>query len=141
MILIYVCQIIAIQFAISLAKHNAPAVTQFENYGIGDTQMARFHRYNNWTKFFFCLSSSFIAYDNWWLMAIFGFLSFLWVWCLFDPALNLSRTPKRNFFYLGLNDADGRFWNGTFGRNSGVFKFAILLLLIIFINILVLLIK
>ena len=135
--MIWLIQILAIQFAISLAKHDAPAVTQFEHYGLANKQMARFHRYNTWTKFFYCAAACLAMYKNWWMMAAAGGLSALWIWLLFDPALNVTRSPKRSFFYLGLNDADGRFWNGTFGRNSGKVKFIVLLLLIVAINLLI----
>lgn len=139
--MIWLVQILAIQFAISMAKHDGPAVSNFEYYGAGDKDMAVFHRYGWWSKFFFCAAMTIVPaqWPNTDLLDMFfrGLLSFLWIYLLFDPALNRSRKPRKDFFYLGLNDADGRFWNGTFGRNGGKVKFIVLLAIIAGVNVLI----
>jgi len=136
--MIWFIQILAIQFAISLAKHDAPAVSQFEHYGLANKQMARFHRYGWWAKLLFCLVAAIIPaqWPNTDLLAIAvrGLMAGLWVYLVFDPALNLCRSPRRKLLYLGLNDADGRFWNGTFGRHAGVWKVIVLGVVIAGIN-------
>lgn len=121
-----------------LAKHDAPAVNQFEHYGTSNKQMAVFHRYNSLAKFFYCLAVSLLPaeWPNTDLLDMLfrGVLSALWIWLVFDPVLNISRSPKRKLFYLGMNDSDGRFWNGTFGKYAGQWKFAVLFFLIVIIN-------
>lgn len=133
--MIYIIQAIAALFAFVLAKHDGPAVTVFEDKGITPLQMAVFHRYNNWVKFFFCIAASSVFAWVWIDMILTGILSFLWIYLVFDPALNKSR-PGRSWDYMGSNDADGRRWLKWFGKNAGEKKAVILLLLIIVINIL-----
>jgi hypothetical protein len=66
-------------------------------------------------------------------------LSGLCIWLLFDPVLNRSRDRKRAWHYLGMNDEDGKFWNGLFGKNSGKVKAAVLSAAIAALNIIYLL--
>lgn len=129
-------QAIAIQFAIAMAFHDAPAVTNFELNGVTPEAMSTFHRNGWWSKVFFCLICALSPGWGLWLkMAAYGLLSGLWVYLLFDPVLNRSRRPRRPWDYLGLNDGDGRFWNSIFGRQAGKIKAVVLLLAIITINV------
>ena len=133
--MIYIIQVISLLFAIVLAKHDGPAITVFEDKGVTPKQMAVFHRYNNWLKFFFCLLAASVFYWEWLDMAIAGVLSFLWIYLAFDIFLNKER-PGRSWDYLGSNDADGRMWIKWFGNGAGEWKAVILLLAIITINVL-----
>ena len=133
--MIYLIQILSILFAIGLAKHDAPAVIHFEHYGIDNKQMAKFHRYNNWIKFFFCLLASTIFIPTLVLIFISGLLSFLWIYLIFDIALNKSRSGI-SWDYIGSNDADGKRWINWFGKKAGEIKAVSLLALIIVVNIL-----
>lgn len=116
-----------------LAKHDAPAVIEFENDGVDNKLMSIFHRYNFWVKVLFCAVAGLVASPYWIDSLFYGLTSALWIYLVFDPALNLNR-PKVKWHYLGLNDADGRFWNGTFGKNSGKIKAVILSVAIIAVN-------
>lgn len=124
--MIWAIQAISIAFALAMAWHNAPAVSQFEHSGINNLWMARFHRYGWWTRAVFVGICSLVGPLTWWDAGARGLMSFLWVYLIFDIALNRSRIPARLWHYLGLNDADGRFWNGTFGRYAGKIKAAII---------------
>lgn len=135
----YLIQVISIWFAFSMAKHDAPAVSSFEFHGIDVHQQSIFHRYNFWNKVSFCFvaACSMYEYDFLWSlddMFFGGAIAAAWIYLLFDPILNICRKPKKKWHYLGLNDADGRFWNGTFGRYSGTIKAVVLLLAIIALN-------
>ncbi|CAL7961525.1 membrane hypothetical protein [Gammaproteobacteria bacterium] len=130
----YIVQVIAILFAVTLAKHNAPAVIKFAD-GVSNKLMAVFHRYNWFTKFFFCLLASaipkpFSVLDS----LLYGGISFAWIYLLFDIVLN-KNTNKR-WYYLGQNDADGRFWLWLFKKKAGKIKAVSLTFLIIILNIL-----
>lgn len=135
---IYAVQIISILFAISVAKHDAPAANHFENFGVTPKETSIFHRYNFWLKFFFCLCTSvavlFISGFTDGLNS--GLLSFAWIYLVFDPALNLALKNKP-WYYLGKHDADGRFWLSKFGKNAGVWKAAIILAFIATLNYLI----
>lgn len=136
--MIYLIQAISILFAITLAKHDGPAVSQFEDRGFKDEQtknkwMAVFHRYNNFGKFLWCVGMALIpAWHKEWVDAGFaGLLAFLWIYLIFDPVLNISRTPKRDLYYLGQNDSDGRRWIKWFGqKNAGKAKAILLSMLV-----------
>jgi hypothetical protein len=119
-------QAISFLFAYCLARHNAEPVSHFEFHGTTPKQMKIFHRWNNWTKFFFCCLASSPFYPAVLQMLSAGVFSFLWIYLVFDPVLNRNRSPKKPWDYLGLNDGDGRFWNGVFGRKSGKWKAFIL---------------
>lgn len=132
--MIYLIQALSILFAIVLAKHDGPAVITFERYGVLPQTMAVFHRYNVWAKIFFCIVISLIPAWNWVDMAYSGILSFLWIYLVFDIALNLSRGREWN--YLGSNDGDGRRWKRIFKSNPGLIKAIVLSVLIAAVNIL-----
>lgn len=129
---IYITQALSILFAFALAKHDGPAVLNFEDKGVDPLQMARFHRYNNWTKFAFCLSSAATGFPSIVDIGFAGLLSFLWIWLVFDPALNKAR--GKSWDYIGTNDADGRKWVKWFPNRPGEMKFVILLTLILGVN-------
>lgn len=131
----YISQAIAFLFAIALAKHDAPAVIHFEHYGVPNNELARFHRYNNWVKFFFCLLAAITAIPEWKDMICTGLVSALWIYLVFDIALNLNR-PGKNWDYIGRNDADGRRWVKWFGKGAGEMKAVIIAIMIISVNIL-----
>lgn len=123
-----------------LAAHDEPCVTYMENYvNKKDWQMDRFHRYNSWAKFFFCLAASFIGVAvkvDWHIFLVIfsnGALAALWVWLVFDPALSIMR-PGRNWDYIGQNDDDGKRWIKWFGKNAGEWKAVILFILIVIIT-------
>lgn len=128
-----ISQVVAILFAIAVAKHDAPAIIHFYDYLASPLFIARFHRYNFWLKFLFCVVVSLLASPYWPDGLFYGLASGLWIWLVFDPALNIS-SGKQKWDYLGLNDADGRFWNGLFGRNSGKIKAVLLSVAIIAVN-------
>jgi hypothetical protein len=132
MLLYFILQAIAIQFAISVAKHDEPAVTKFSNSGLDHKPMARFHRYNVWLKGFFCIMAAFVYQPVFWPMLFAGFISALWIYLVFDIALNLSR--RKGWDYLGEDDADGRFWNKHFGTRGGELKAIILFVAIVIVN-------
>ncbi len=140
-------QLCAIGFSIALAKHNAPAVLHFEEYGFRSSAemnkaMAQFHRYNVWVKIIFCILVAVdrgpdqlpIESHHWVNMVFAGLTSAFWIWLIFDIALNLNR-PGRKWYYLGLNDADGRRWIKRLGEKAGKIKAAILLAVIILLNV------
>lgn len=127
--MIYIIQALSILFAISLAKHDAPAILKFEESGASNLSMAKFHRYNNWTKFFFVVACGYILKD---FASV--FLSALWIYLVFDPALNLS--VKKSWGYIGSNDADGRRWIKLFGERAGELKATILFVVILVTNLL-----
>lgn len=134
--MIYYIQILSILFAIGLAKHDAPAVTDFEHDGADPKQMSKFHRYGVWSKLFFCIAVALIPHWEFVVMVKYGLLSGLLVWLVFDPVVNLARYPKRNWYYLGKNDADGRRWIKLFGEGkAGKIKAIVLGILILGINI------
>jgi hypothetical protein len=123
--MIYLIQAITIIFAYALAKHDAPAVSHFENWSATPKEIAVFHRYNVWIKGCYCFVIFSIVF---WLDTVVnginaGLVSAGWIYLLFDPILNISRTQKRKWDYLGMNDADGRFWNGLFTISKGKSKF------------------
>lgn len=135
----YLIQAISVLFAFSMAKHDAPAVSAFEFHGISPNAQSIFHRYNFWNKVTFCLVAACSMFEGDFLwsvveMILGGLVSAAWIYLLFDIILNVSRLPKKKWNYLGLNDADGRFWNGTFGRYSGTIKAVVLLLVILALN-------
>lgn len=122
-------------FAVFAALHDAPVVMSWEESGqVTPKEMARFHRYNAWLKFIFCLSVSICGsagIDHRLILMLFlGLLSFLTIYLVFDIALSVIR-PGRSWDYLGVNDGDGRRWIKWFGKNAGKWKAAILLLLIV----------
>lgn len=131
-------QLIAILFAIALAKHDAPAVDNMEHFGVlSKKSLDRFHIYNSITKFFFCLGVALPFYPIIWDALFVGFISFLWIYLIFDIVLNLSRKiTKRKWDYLGENDLDGRRWIKWFGVKAGKMKALILSSLIIVLNLL-----
>jgi len=143
--MIYVLQILSIQIAISLAKHDAPAVIHFENFGADPVETSRFHRYNSWVKFFFCCACCFIMCDHLseWMEGIKGgILSFLWIYLVFDIALNMERSKiqaevKRQWYYLGSHDSDGRRWQKWFKKDAGKWKAVIIGGTIAIINVLI----
>ena len=131
--LVYILsQIAALLFAGTLAMHDYPSIKHFEYYGVSNKDMAIFHRYASWSKFFFCILAALVFAPNWLNMFFGGFTSFLIIWWAFDPALNLARGLR--LFYLGSNDKDGRSWQKLFGNNAGKVKFFLLLLLIVITN-------
>ena len=141
---IYIVQAIAILFAVALAKHDAPAIIQFEKLEKDNLLMARFHRYNFWAKTLFCVLAALIflpkdimttKLPDFLNMFFSGLLSGLWIYLLFDPCLNKNR-PGRDWDYIGSNDADGRRWIKWFGENAGEKKAVILSVLVIAVNIL-----
>ena len=140
MIMFAIIQLLAVLFSVAVAKHDAPAVNHFENYGFSSDKQLRdalrqFHNNNWWLKFFFCAGVAVPAIPNWIEAVCSGLLAGLWVYLLFDIVLNLNR-PGRKWYYLGNNDKDGRFWIKLFGRNAGKIKVVILLILITSINLL-----
>lgn len=129
---LYITQALSILFAYALAKHDGAAIELF-NSPDPNLQMAKFHRYNNWTKFAFCLLASLAAFPDLLNMGFNGLLSFLWIYLLFDPVLSKSR--GKDWDYLGENDADGRRWIKWFGKgNAGERKFFILVVVILVVN-------
>lgn len=131
---IYIVQAISILFAFGLARHDAPAVLNFEDKGVDPLQMAKFHRYNNWTKFAFCLLAAATGFPDVLNIGFAGLLSFLWIYLVFDIALNKAR--GKSWDYIGSNDADGRRWIKWFGNNAGEIKALILFGLIAGVNVL-----
>lgn len=129
-------QILSILFALVFAAQNAPTVNKFEVLGASAREMAVFHRYGWWTKLFFCLAAGSAGWPQFDKISLITGLSGLWVYLLFDIALNRLRSPKRAWDYLGLNDADGRFWNGVFGQLGGKIKACVLFAAIVIINLL-----
>lgn len=129
-----IVQVISILFAVALAKHDAPAIDKFNERGIDNISMSVFHRYNAWLKLFFCIASAFAYCPNWKSAILAGLFSGLWIYLVFDIALNRSRHYKLKWHYLGLNDKDGRFWNNWFGDLSGKAKAIVLLAAIIAVN-------
>lgn len=133
-------QACAVGFAIVLAKHNAPTVLHFEDFGFRseaerNKAMAKFHRYNNWVKGIFCLMAALLLLPDWKESLFAGVLTGLWIYLVFDIALNKNR-PGISWDYLGLNDADGRRWIKWFGKNAGEVKALILLAAIAATNVL-----
>lgn len=128
-------QVISIAFAVIAAWISAPIVTRFENKGATPHKMAVLHWWTAFVKVVFGAVMVAQTLPNARLAAFTGLFCLLWVYLLFDCILNRLRLPKRPWDYLGLNDRDGRFWNGTFGRDSGKWKAAILFLLITTLNI------
>lgn len=127
-------QAISVAFAVITAAISAPIVTRFERNGATVRQMTLLHRYTALVKIAFGLVVVLQALPDLHRAAFSGVFAFLWVYILFDPLLSRFRRPKRPWHYLGLNDGDGRFWNGTFGRDAGKWKAAILLTLITLTN-------
>lgn len=119
-------QVISALFAIFCAKHDAPAVSRFEFGGVSKGEMKAFHFWNNCLKAGFCAIVAYGYYPDLRLAAFSGGLAALWIYLLFDPVLNISRNPRKPWHYLGLNDGDGRLWNGLFGSGAGRWKAAIL---------------
>ena len=134
-ILFYGIQVVSIIFAVVLAKHDAPAVIHFENKGVDPLTMAKFHRYNVWVKSLFHVVCALPFLPDLKTSIASGLLSFLWVWLLFDIALNKSR-PGRSWDYIGENDADGRRWIEWFGKKAGEWKAVILSIGIVSVNVL-----
>lgn len=133
-------QVIAIQFAVACAIHDSVAVNHFEGYGFRtDNQLkhelAKFHSSNSWMKSFFCCAASLYALPDWITAIATGLVSALWIWFLFDIALNSNRNPKRQWYYLGSHDNDGNRWKKIFGKSAGKWKAVILFVLIATINI------
>lgn len=135
-VLFYIIQGLAVAFAISQAFHNAPAVDQFEHCGALDKQLATFHRYNSWAKFFFCLCISLCFHPDAADMLFGGLAGFFWIYLVFDIVLNIKRRNRQKWYYLGKNDADGRRWLKWFGKNAGKWKAVVLILCVIIVNIL-----
>lgn len=130
----FISQAIAAVFAIAIAYHDAPAVLHFEHYGVDAKTMSRFHRYNVWIKFLFCLLAALATGPAIAAMIFTGLASALWIYLLFDIFLNLKR-PGRGWSYLGSNDADGMFWLKLFGSSAGEIKAIVLAVLIISLNV------
>ena len=131
----YIVQLVAIVFAVVLAKQNAPSVIHFENKGVDELTMAKFHRYNVWVKFIFCVCCAVGFLPDIKTSIAIGLLSFLWIYLLFDIALNKNR-PGRSWDYIGSNDADGRRWIKWFGKKAGEWKAVILSVAIVGVNVL-----
>lgn len=128
--LFLIVQAASFLFAWSVAKHDAPAVTNFRVKGIEPKDNSVFHRYNVWLKGVFVFMAFLPS-----LNLLDAAASALWVYLVFDIALNLNR-PGFAWYYVGANDADGRRLTKWFGGNAGKYKAAICLLLILAINIL-----
>lgn len=129
-------QAAAILFTLFAAKISAKIVTRYENKGATIHQMTLLHRYTFLIKLAYCIGTAAIFIPDLKGAAFSGLLAALWIYIIFDPLISIWRIPKRPWHYLGLNDADGRFWNGTFGKNAGKFKAAILAAALITTNIL-----
>lgn len=130
---IYIVQAASILFAFALAKHDAAAIRIFEQVeAVPNLFMARFHRYNNWSKFAFCLIAAATGIPDGWIMGFAGLLSALWIYLVFDIVLNKNR--GRSWDYIGNNDADGRRWIKWFGDRAGELKALILFGAILTVN-------
>lgn len=116
-----------------MARHDAPAVLHFEFYGVTTKDMAKFHLWNGLLKLFFIAAVALAAYPKIIPMIFFGIVSALWVYFIFDIALNMNR-PGKGWDYLGSNDKDGRMWMKWFGKNGGEIKAVILIGIIAAIN-------
>lgn len=130
-------QVISALFAVLVALHDAPAVSNAHFYGWASPKYnGQFHAANAALKVVFSLMAALPYFADWKLAAVAFVLSGLWVYLLFDPVLNLARSPKFAWWYLGVNDGDGRRWRAVFGEKAGKVKAAILFILIIGGNIL-----
>lgn len=135
-----VLQVAAIAFAVVAALQNAPAVDSFNKYGLADwpgwkVQIARFHRYNNWIKFLFCVICSLLAGPEWLGILITGFVCGLWIYLVFD--IVLSKAIGKPWHYQSRNDPHGRFWILSFTEETaGKWKALILSASIIITNLL-----
>ena len=139
MMLFIIIQVLAIVFAIVCARHDAPAVLHFENYGFPNEQkqkkvLKQFHRNNWWLKFFFCTVVSMHFIPEWLEVIVHGSIAGLWIYLVFDIVLNLCRGIEWD--YLGSYDKDGNWWRRWFGKNAGRVKALILIVLIIAVNVL-----
>jgi hypothetical protein len=129
-------QVISILFPIAAAVISAPIVTRYENSGTDVRRMTLLHRYTFLIKSIYVGAWTASCYGHWREMAFTFGLSSMWIYLLFDIVLNRMRRPARPWDYLGLNDGDGRFWNGTFGHGAGKWKVVILTTTLIILNIL-----
>lgn len=141
MIYFFIIQGIAILFTIACAKHDAPAVVHFENYGFStvgqqEKELGKFHNNNSLMKFFFCCAAALYVLPDWKEAIAVGLITALWIWFLFDIVLNLNRIPIRKWHYLGSHDRDGRTWQKLFGKNAGKVKALVLFSAIVGVNVL-----
>lgn len=133
--MIIAVQILSFLFAFFCGIHDVPAINSFAYYGSTPKEQRKFHGANWKLKACFCLLASLIAYPNYWQMAMIAFLTGLEIWIVFDPVVARFRRTKQDFFYLSQGNFTDRLLLKLFGKNAGIFKFLLVVLLIMLLNI------
>lgn len=134
--MIIVIQILSLLFALFCGIHDVPAVNSFAYYGSTQKEQRKFHGANWKLKLCFSLLASLIMYPHYWDMAIIFVLSGLEIWIVFDPVVARLRRVKQDFFYLSQGNFTDRLLLKVLGKNAGIYKFLLAIIIVIGLNIL-----
>lgn len=141
----YIIQLASIIVAWAIAKMQGPTIDLIENAGAPPRVWLALHTYGLFIKATFVGTMFTIEFmtvritgvPHHWEAILYSVVSGLWIYLLFDIILNKTRRIKpRPWYYLSINDADGRRLLDWFGPEAGKVKAYICAGLIIIFNVL-----
>ncbi len=129
--MIYAVQLFVALFSILAGRHDGVPVTKFQDNGATPAETSRFH--STGLKMRACQAISgvvcvFIHYytPQLWPAVIMataaGIFCWLISWSVFDPSVNLSRVPKKKWYYLGEHAGTDRWLFERFGDRAAKVK-------------------
>lgn len=123
--MIWTVHILSLLFALFCARHDVPAINNFEFYGSTPSEQGLFHGANWKLKFVFCLLVGSIPFLHG-AGLINSFLYFtvaaLNIWTVFDPIVARTRARKKVWYYLSKGNQTDRILLSLFGSKAGIYK-------------------
>jgi hypothetical protein len=131
---IFLPQILAVLFGLSLAYLNSVPVNLMIRYGVKLWQRNEFHNANFLIKLLIAFTIAGFNSGVSWMFFIDFFIVGLWMWIVFDVILNLF--IDADWDYIGVTSKIDKKLHKLFPKNAGKIKFIGSLLVITGLNVL-----